>query len=92
MEDAKKKLERSYHLSTACEHAFRSVVVATEELLIKNKYLTPEDHGERFRMFKDLHIRGYYRGTLSEKEAERCIIKDVKKLCIIDVEEASELC
>jgi len=91
------------------------VVVATEELLIKNKYLIPEDHGERFRMFKDLpkknddvaklklkerlgslftdlHIRGYYRGALSEKEAERCTVKDVKKLCIIDVEEASELC
>lgn len=119
LEDAKKKLrdyedaetdvERSYHLSTACEHAFHSAIIATEELLIKNKYPIPGDHGERFRLledlsrkergvarlklkerlgslFNDLHVRGYYRSTLSPKEAERSIkkaeryVKDVEEL------------
>lgn len=119
LEDAKKKLEeykraetdveRSYHLSTACEHAFHSAIISTEELLIKNKYPIPGDHGERFRaledlsrnnsevarlklkerlgsLFTDLHVRGYYRSTLSPKEAERCIkkvesyVKDVEEL------------
>lgn len=119
LEDAKKKLEeyegakteveRSYHLSTACEHAFHSAIIATEELLIKNKCPIPGDHGERFRvledlsrknrdvaklklkerlgsLFTDLHVRGYYRSTLSPREAERCIkkvksyVKDIEKL------------
>lgn len=119
LEDAKKKMEeykkattdveKSYHLSTACEHAFHSAVIATEELLIKNKYPIPGDHGERFRtledlskknsdvaklklkerlgsLFTDLHVRGYYRSTLSPEETERCIkkvesyVKDVEKL------------
>jgi len=104
---AKTDIERSYHLSTACSHAFDSAVIATEELLIKNKYPLPGDHGERFRMledftrknseaaklkvkerlgslFTDLHVRGYYRATLSLKEAERSI-KKVKDY-VIDIE------
>lgn len=119
LEDARRKLEecrgaktdveKGYHLSTACEHAFHSAVVATEELLIRNKYPIPGDHGERFRMledlskkrrdiaelklkerlgslFSDLHVRGYYRGTLTLNEAEECIkkvetyVKEVEKL------------
>ncbi len=106
---AKTDVERGYHLSTACEHAFHSAILATEELLIRNKYSIPSDHGERFRMledlskkrseiarlklkermgslFSDLHVRGYYRGTLTLDEAEKCIekvenyVKEVEKL------------
>ena len=119
LEDARRKLdeykraktdvERSYHLSTACEHAFHSATIATEELLIRSKYPITGDHGERSRMledlsrkksevaelklkerlgslFTDLHVRGYYRSTLSSEEAEKCTkkvenyVKDVEKL------------
>ena len=107
--EAKTDVERGYHLSTACEHAFHSAILAVEELLIRNKYPIPSDHGERFRMledlsekrseiarlklkermgslFSDLHVRGYYRGTLTLDEAEKCIekvetyVKEVEKL------------
>jgi predicted nucleotidyltransferase len=64
LEDAKRKLEeykraktnveRAYHLSTACEHAFHSAITAIEELLIKEKYPIPSDHGERFRLLDEL--------------------------------------
>jgi len=119
LEDAKRKLEeykraktdveRAYHLSTACEHAFHSAITALEELLIKEKYPIPSNHGERFRLleelskkkdeiaklklkerlgslFRDLHVRGYYRSTLKIKEAEKCIrkveryVKDIEEL------------
>lgn len=87
LEDAKRKLEdykvaktdveKSYHLSAACEHAFHSAIIATEELLIKKKYPTPGDHGERFRLLEDLSRKNRKIAKLKLKERLGSLFNDL---------------
>lgn len=51
---SKDRDERDYHMRKACEHAFHSMVVATEELLIMLSYPIPKDHTERFRFLEEV--------------------------------------
>ncbi len=74
---AKTDVERSYHLSTACEHAFHSVVTAVEELLIKNKYPIPGDRGERFRLLEDLSKKNNDIAELKLKERLGSLFTDL---------------
>jgi HEPN domain-containing protein len=87
LEDARRKLEeykrartdveRAYHLSTACEHAFHSAVTALEELLIKEKYPIPSNHGERFRLLEELSKKKSKIAKLKLKERLGSLFTDL---------------